>query len=360
MIRPLNMILFAVNFDSPADIIQNTKDISAEVDTGIAVLWDFLKSPLFLRVSNVGALVAALGIGFWIIKWIKDVAKSDEFFISDKMPQIAFGLLLAVLLGAPTDRGKLLSDVLVGFDRVSSNLSNTVLVAARSDPEEDPVASVQVRQAVVERATQDAKACEEFPLVSPERTSCIGEAIERLQASLDNYKDEEWAKSLENRWVRYLAGLTNDSIGQYGQARSTRDVQAAREFLESGLNKALVGITFAFAVVWLLLLRIAKPLISVIFPLYIGLSFIPSSNPPVVKAIGLLMDAVVIEIVFKILLSMVAQLALAMPLELSSLVIGLLLTFGGIPLSVVLGKLMSNGLTGAGLAAIPFLARGRR
>ena len=247
MILHLNGIQFAVNFDSPEDIIQNTKDISAEIDNGIAVLWDFLKSPLFLRISDVGAIIAAIGIGFWVIKWIKDVAKSDEFFVSDKMPQIAFGLLLAVLLGAPTERGKLLSDVLIGFDALSNNLSNIVLVAARPETEKDPIASVQVRQAVVDRANQDAIACQEFPFYSPERTSCIGEAIERLQTSLDNYKSEEWAKSLEDKWVRFLAGLTNDSIGQYGQAKADRDIQAAREFLESGLNKALIGITFAIS-----------------------------------------------------------------------------------------------------------------
>lgn len=356
----LKAVFFAVdiNFDSPQDILDNTKEVSAAIDKGIAVLWDFLTSPLFIAVSNVGAIIAALGAGFYAIKWIKEVAKSEEFFLSDKMPQILFGMMLAVLLGTPTARGKLLADLLVGYDAFSTNLSNTVLVAARPDPQSDPIANTLSKQAIVDRAAQDAAKCRKLAQDSQEIEDCVKEGIARVQASIAPHKGQEWASRTEDRLIAdFWIGTGVKGATQVSRAQNAKDTAGVRRFFEDGLNKALIGITFALAVVWLLLLRVAKPLISIVFPLYLGLSFIPSSKPPVIWAIGLLIDVVLVEIVFKIFLSMIAQLALTLPLQVDTLILGLMLTFGGIPGSWILGRRLSDGLTGAGMNAFPMLSR---
>lgn len=357
MMLYLQDLLFGISLNSPADIIDNTKEISAVIDEGMGVLWNFLKSPLFIEISNVGAIIAGLGIGFYAIKWIREVSKSEVFFVSDKMPQIVFGLFLAVLLGTPTARGKLLADTLIGYDSFTTRLSNIVLVASRPDPQKDPLLSTQVRQAVVDRAKQDLRKCEKLPDESQERTDCATEGIQRVEQSLDSYRNEDWARSTELELVTEFSRLSAGAITAATKSTATRGGQRLRDLFDSSLNKALIGFTFAITVAWLLLLRIAKPLISIIFPLYIGLSYVPSSKPPVVWGIGFLIDVVLVEIIFKIFLSMIAELALTLPLALSSLILGLVLTLGGIPLSWILGRRLSDGLTGAGVAAFPILGR---
>ncbi|NJM67539.1 MAG: hypothetical protein HC851_18645 [Acaryochloris sp. RU_4_1] len=357
-----NAVLFAAEFkfDSPENILENTRRISEAIDSGIAVLWDFLTSELFLKISEVGAIIAGLGIGFYTVKWVKEVAKSEEFFLPDKMPQIAFGLLLVILLGTPTERGKLLADLLVGYDALSTSLTNTVLVAARPDPTKDPIASVQTRQAIVDRATQDAAKCRKLPQDSQEIEDCVREGIERVKASIAPLKQNgaKWASRTEDELIyKFWEGTGVRGATAVGQAIDEKDFIAVRGFFEDGLNRALIGFTFALTVVWLLFLRIAKPLISIVFPLYIGLSYIPSSKPPVVWAVGILIDLVLVEIIFKIFLSMIAQLALTLPLQVDTLILGLLLVFCGIPASWILGRRLSDGLTGVGLAAFPFLSR---
>ncbi|ABW32535.1 hypothetical protein AM1_D0038 (plasmid) [Acaryochloris marina MBIC11017] len=350
----LDAILIAgINFDSPQDIINNTKEISAEIDKALSVLWGFLGSKLFIEISNVAAIIAALGVGFWAIKWIKEVAKSDEFFYPDKIPQMAFGLMLAVLLGAPTERGKLLTDVLISYDRFTTNLSNIVLVAARPNPEKDPVASAQVSQAVRDRAAQDAKKCEKLGLLTQARFDCVDEAIERVSTSLEPYK-EEWASKLHRELTSALGLLNDRAIGEAAKENIKRDFTL---FAGDALNKVLIFVMFGLTVAFLVLLRVAKPLISIVFPLYIGLSYVPSSKPPVLWAIGMLIDIVLIEIIFKIFLSMIAQLALTLPLQIDTLTLGLLIVFGGIPFSIILGRRLSDGLTGAGVSAFPGLSR---
>jgi hypothetical protein len=352
-------LIAQIKLNSPADIIDNTRQISVEVDNAISILWDYLKSELFIRISDVAAIIAALGVGFCVVQWIKEVAKSEEFFISDKAPQIAFGLLLALLLGAPTARGKLLADILVGYDALATNLTNTVLVAARPDPTKDPVASVQVRQAVAERAYQDKAKCEKLPLLSSERTECADEAMERVKVSLDPYRQQEWAYELQQELIALLSFISPGSyIEGVGELQATEG-QLALDLFSDGLSKSLILFTYAITIVFLLILRVVKPLISVVFPLYIGLSYVPSSKPPVVWAAGLLVDVVLIEIIFKILLSMIAELALKLPLQVNTLVVGLMLTVGGIPISILLGRRASDGFATAGLAALPFLARRR-
>lgn len=350
-------VLLGVSLDSPADIIDNTREISTTIDNSISVLWDFLTSPLFIQISNVGAIIAALGVGFYAIKWIKDLAKSEVFFLSDKMTQIVAGFMLAVLLGTPTARGKLLADLLVGYDAVSTNLSNMVLVAARPDPQKDPILSAQVRQAVVDRAIQDFQQCEKFPFLAQERSDCAGEGIQRVQKSLSNYRQNEWAQDTELELILMFGSLSPGATGEQVKARLRTAGQSLKDLVNSGLNKALTGFTFVITVAWLLLLRIAKPLLSIVFPLYIGLSYVPSSKPPVLWAIGMLIDVVLVEIIFKIFLSMIAELALTLPLTVSSLVLGLVLTLGGIPASWVLGRRLSDGLTGVGLSAFPGLGK---
>lgn len=359
----LKAVFFAVdiNFDSPQDILDNTKEVSAAIDKGIAVLWDFLTSQLFINISEVGAIIAALGAGFYAIKWIKDVAKSEEFFLSDKMPQIVFGMMLAVLLGTPTARGKLLADVLISYDAFSTNLSNIVLVASRPDPKIDPIANVQSKQAIVDRATQDAAKCRKLTQDSQEIEECVKEGIARVEASIAPHKGQDWADRTEDELVAsFYKGTGVKGATQVSRAQNAKQTAGVRRFFEDGLNKALIGITFAMAVVWLLLLRVAKPLISIIFPLYLGLSFIPSSKPPVAWAVGMLIDVVLVEIVFKIFLSMIAQLALSLPLQVDTLILGLMLTFGGIPASWILGRRLSDGLTGVGMNAFPMLGRRSR
>ncbi|NJM67765.1 MAG: hypothetical protein HC851_19910 [Acaryochloris sp. RU_4_1] len=350
-------LIAQIKLDSPADIIDNTREISVAVDKTVGILWDYLKSPLFIKISEVAAIIAALGVGFWVVKWIKEVAKSEEFFVSDKMPQIAFGLFLAVLLGTPTARGKLLADVLVSYDAFATSLSNTVLLAARPDPTKDPVASVQVRQAVAERAYQDKTKCEKLPLLSSERTNCADEAMERVKVTLEPYRRQEWAFELQQELIAVLSFISPGSYIEGVGELSATEGQLALDLFGDGLSKSLILFTYAITVVFLLILRVAKPLVSVIFPLYIGLSYVPSSRPPVIWASGVLVDVVLVEIIFKILLSMIAELALNLPLQIGTLVVGLMLTLGGIPLSIILGRRISDGLGTAGLAALPFLAR---
>lgn len=353
-------VFFAVdiNFDGPQDILDNTEEVSAAIDKGIDVLWDFLTSPLFIEICNVGAIIAVLGAGFYAIKWIKEVAKSEEFFLPDKMPQILFGMMLAVLLGTPTARGKLLANVLVSYDAFSTNLSNIVLVAARPDPRTDPIANAQSKQAIVDRAAQDAAKCRKLPQDSQEIEDCVKEGIARVQASIALHKGQEWASRVEDELIAdFWKGTGVRGATQVSRAQNAKDFASVRRFFEDGLNKALIGITFALAVVWLLLLRVAKPLISIVFPLYLGLSYIPTSKPPVIWAIGLLIDVVLVEIIFKIFLSMIAQLALTLPLQVDTLILGLMLTFGGIPASWILGRRLSDGLTGVGLNVFPGMGR---
>lgn len=354
------LVAVEYGFENPQDILNNTKKVTEAIDNGISVLWDFLTSPLFIRISNVGAIIAALGAGFYAIKWIKEVAKSEEFFLPDKLPQIVFAFLLAVLLGTPTARGKLLADLLVGYDAFSTNLSNTVLVAARPDASKDPIVNVQARQAIVDRATQDAAKCRKLTQESQEMEDCVREGVERVKNSIAPHKQngEKWAGRTEDQLInKFWTGTGVVGSRVVSQASTAKETAAVRRFFDDGLNRALIGFTFGLTVVWLLLLRIGKPLISIVFPLYIGLSFVPSSKPPVIWAIGLLIDLVLVEIIFKIFLSMIAQLALTLPLQIDTLIIGLLLVFGGIPGSWILGRRLSDGLTGVGMNAFPMLGR---
>ncbi|NJR56197.1 MAG: hypothetical protein HC768_17495 [Acaryochloris sp. CRU_2_0] len=309
------MIYLSAITDKPQEIIDNANRLSQRVEVAVKVLWDVLKTPLFVEIANLGAIIAFLFAAFWFFRLVRHWLDPEMNQAPESVKMLLIAVLLLVLLGTPTNRGKLLGNVIVSADKLGNALTEMVLQKLQTEPN-NPLNELQVQRAVRTRMQEDFQRCSELPS-GEERDKCALEGQQRVSSSVRPYLRGEgsWAQQL-GKEANYLFYKISDDYVAYSDKVITGTVeQEIKLFIGDSIRNLIASVLFLIAAAFMILLRVAKPIVALVMPLYVGLTFVPSSKPPIIFGMGLFMDLFLIELIFKIFLVLIARVMLLLPGE---------------------------------------------
>lgn len=348
------MITLAAITDNPQDIIDNANELTNRVEAAVQVLWDVLNTPLFIEIANLGAIIAFLFAAFWFFRLVRHWLDPEMNQAPDSMRLFLIAILLLILLGTPTNRGKLLGNVVVNADRLGNALTQMVLDKLETGPNSS-LNELQVQRAVQARMQEDFQRCSELPS-GEEREQCIIEGQQRVTSATAPFGNVEWAQKLRKDSIALFGEITDDYVAYSDKVIGQTVEKEIKLFIADTARKLIASILFLITAAFMILLRVAKPIVALIMPLYVGLTFVPSDNPPIVFGMGLFMDLFLIELVFKIFLVLIARVMLLLPGE-DPLLLPLFLVIVMIPAVVYLARRPPGGGLGFGLAALGLLRR---
>lgn len=339
-------ILIAQTGNGAANVTNNALAIAKEIDLAMAGTWkDTLTGPLYKIVCNYGAGIMGFGCLFGIAANLRSEMHKQTPTPSMTVETMIVFALIALMLGTPLNRGKLLGEFSMFSHRQFQNAGNALLSQVRDGIQNDLTQQAQTKtymEAVIPQQIDDCLSIDDVP----KRDFCLQRLDDKIKGETEQYPQQAWAKQLYDRWHEqingFLSSKNKDPWDPIGDA--VRTGGAVVGGLGQGVSYMLiqsllvsVGTAFLYGMSQIALIAYQ------VLPLFVGLSPFTEGFTSAKVAIGGIIGIEAAPIMYKLLTANVSQTMLnsssidplTMPLLLAGVAVGMALALvagGGVGL----------------------------
>jgi hypothetical protein len=363
MIIPVILQEELVEKASPEKIMAKHAEIAENISASMKLtMADLLQGDLFVATCYIGAIIAAMGLGWYWIDALKKYANNDYVDVTPLIQQSVIALIVLLLLGGPAYRGSLFSQILISGNTFGNSIAVYAIKAAGAGKSKD-IISAKLAEDFIERAASvQMTNCSKIPEAEP-RKSCLTSIFEKVEALSQPWmsgEDAVWAGKQKKRIQSQIDTLISFAIPAYGASKYVAN-SVSNGF---GLSQILQTLLLLLGTIFSFISETAKVLAMVIAPLFLAISFFPMFSDAFVNWIKGVINIYLAIIIFYTFVGVVARVTLgtgadnalfAAVTAFLSVVFSLgVLGGGAFSLLGAQGRLASAGSTVAGMAITKF------
>lgn len=261
--------------------VELAKGIYAQMRAGTDVV---IRSELFTSICFVALLIAGFMLLFLATQWIVRVAEVGAV-IPINVVEILVPIFLCILLVNPIGQGFAMQKIVLATGDLFNSMQTYILTNGGNATLEGGSAVTQANtKAEVEQSIRRAQVTCSATLKEEERRTCYTDAYDSVSASLDPYRDAQWAKNLSLYASDALLknGKNADQLTSVGGAiggvvgGATKDATDAVVNFGTGLiSPGLYGVLLLVSSAMGLVIGILQLLTALFFPLSVSLSLAP-------------------------------------------------------------------------------------
>ena len=346
------------NQNAAKDIIQQNAAVGREIQIATQQTWvQVLQGALFVAICNVAAIIFGLSFLVLMFIWLRKALHPKSDLSAVTIEKIVAVALIALVIGTPVNRGKLLGTLVLQSHYVQDGIANSIVSNLSGDVQGDIRSQASAKGEIESSFPQEVERCLGVDDLK-KRDYCLLRADDKVKGQLQPYRNTGWAQSLYERYHKVINDAVSsdsqdkwDPLGDAGNAVSTAlgNVGGVISYL------VIRGFLLALGSAYLLLLQYAGMLTGLVSPFFISASMVSDQYQPAIMWAICYFGIGFAGILYKIVLGLVSLTILNSPPS-DPLVMPMLLSIGALFLSIVLTR--AGGI--AILSGIGNFASGRR
>ena len=263
--------------DAARDILDQSVSVGKEIQIAIKDSWTLiLTGPLFVDICTLGAIVMALLVGAWAILWLNgNFNPNDSKAVALSAEQLFCAIFLAILLGTPVERGKLLGTFALASHEVFNGVTDQLVANLQSNIQGDIIAQASIKNSLESAVPQDIQACAAIDDVK-KRDFCLQRTDDRYKSILSTYPNQGWAAQLYERIHSTInAALSKDSQNAWDPLG---DIASGASSYVGALGQGAAtlvirGALLSFGTAFIVALEHSLLLTAMVCPIFIGWAF---------------------------------------------------------------------------------------
>jgi hypothetical protein len=334
------------------DVLEQNVKVGQEIQIAMKQTWiDVLQGPLFISVCNIGAMLAGICLLIFFFIWFKGIASPDDkAVLAITVEKMLIVTMIFILIGAPTNRGKLLGTVVLQGHDVMVGMTDQLVGSLSSTIQGDIVQQAQKKSQLETEIPQKIEEC--FVINDQaKRDFCLQRVDDLMKGGLSDFSNQGWAQQTYERYHKVInEALSNDSqdkwdpIGDLGKT-----VNSATGAIGQGLVFQIIrSILISFGSGYLIALEHGMLLTGLVCPMFLGVALSSIGFDAIIAWFMCYGGMGAALTTYKIILGLVSLTILNSPPN-DPLIMPLVLTFGSIFLSLILigggGVAIFGGLT---------------
>ncbi len=339
-IAQVNDLGLDANSNAAKDIIQQNEALGREIQLATQQTWvQVLQGPLFVAICNVAAIFFGLSFLVLMFIWMRKALHPKGDLASVTIEKIVAVALIAIVIGTPVNRGKLLGAVVLQSHYVQDGIANSVVSNLSSDVQGDVIAQGNAKQEIESTFPQEVEKCLGVDDLK-KRDYCLLREDDKVKGQLIDYQNTGWAQSLYERFHKVINDAVSsdsqdkwDPLGDAGKAISNTLGNVG-----GGISYLVIrGFLLALGSAYLLLLQYAGMLTGLVSPFFISAGLVTDRYEPIVMWAIAYFGIGFAGMLYKVVLGLVSLTILNSPPS-DPLVMPMLLSIGAIFLSIVLTR----------------------
>lgn len=324
------------NADAAKSIIEQSNAVGREVQLATDTTWEqILSGPLFLACCNLGAIIFGLSILVAGVLWVASTVDPQRELPTITLEVLFISILIAILLGTPANRGKLLGEVTLQVHKVKDGAANLVVSSLSAEVGKDVIGQAQAKSAIESSFPVELETCLAIDDVK-KRDFCLLRADDQIKSGLIRYQNTGWAQTLYERYHNVIQqSLTRESKDKFDPlATAGKVVGGALGAITGGASVLFMrGFLISIGTAYLWLLGLADILTGLVLVFFIAAALFSKTYNPAVVGIMAFLGVGFANLFYKLTLG-IASLAVLNSPPTDPLIFPLIITLGGIPLSI--------------------------
>ena len=272
---------------SSSDFLEKNRDLSELLANSFDTVWqNTLDSPLFVRISFLGAVCAVIALAIFGYQWLEFTTGQRGYLDCSK---IIIPVLLVILLSKPVNQPILLAQALLGLRNLGNNISTGLLDSLSSDLTASAAADIAAAKTMMQLITADAVQTCAAITERDVRNDCFIDAEAQVVKLVNQYRPslvaENWATRLGRQSIRKI----QDAVGaDYATSqwfgRLFGSLGGAYQ-VASNFATPILFLSIGYAFYWVL--ELIALLTALTSPLFLGMSLYSPRHEPFVRSMSM-------------------------------------------------------------------------